>query len=232
MITGMDKVLIVGDIHGEWGKLNKLINNKEPDIVIQCGDFGWWPKMEHVSDTLYNRRKGNKWKLKGVKPGNSKVYWCDGNHEDHSMIKQNGYINEVYDNVYHASRGSTLELKDGRTILFIGGSDSIDKKYRTPSIDWFFEENISLKEFERAMNVDKKIDIIISHTCPYRFPVIEQYKDYGDCNRYALDLILKKHKPDKWYFGHWHQFKEGEYLNTKWTCLDYPSHRGRWWVWL
>ena len=37
------KVLVVGDIHGDWGKLNSLLTVKRPDIVLQCGDFGWWP---------------------------------------------------------------------------------------------------------------------------------------------------------------------------------------------
>lgn len=39
---GMEKILIVGDIHGDWGKMNALMQQKQPDIAIQCGDFGHW----------------------------------------------------------------------------------------------------------------------------------------------------------------------------------------------
>ena len=42
------KTLIVGDIHGDWGKLNALMQKKQPDIVLQCGDFGWWPQWQVV----------------------------------------------------------------------------------------------------------------------------------------------------------------------------------------
>ena len=40
------KILIVGDVHGEWGKLSKLINRHRPDMVLSCGDFGYWPKWK------------------------------------------------------------------------------------------------------------------------------------------------------------------------------------------
>jgi Icc-related predicted phosphoesterase len=34
------KTLILGDVHAEFGKLNEIINRKNPDLVICCGDFG------------------------------------------------------------------------------------------------------------------------------------------------------------------------------------------------
>lgn len=225
----MNKILIVGDLHGDWGKLNALLTKKQPDIVLQCGDFGWWPKMEVSKQVLYGQQKI--WKLKGIKPGNAKIYFCDGNHEEHPLLTQDALIHEMYDNVYHASRGSVLKLPNGLNVLFIGGADSIDKNQRTIGHDWFGEENISYDQFEMAMAIEERIDIVISHTCPGLFEVIGSEGKVYDSNRIALNQILNKYKPTLWYFGHWHKSMEGKYNDTYWRCLDYPGHGGMWWTW-
>ena len=96
------KTLIVGDIHGDWGKLNSLLAKKKPNIVLQCGDFGWWPKMEVTKPVLYGRQKI--WILHGVKPCGAEIYWCDGNHEEHPLLCQDGLIHKMYEGINHASR--------------------------------------------------------------------------------------------------------------------------------
>jgi len=70
------KILIVGDIHNEFGRLNNLINKKKPEIVICCGDFGYWPEVKWAKP-LSNI------KLQSAK----KLLWCDGNHENHGALK-------------------------------------------------------------------------------------------------------------------------------------------------
>ena len=224
------KLMAVGDLHGDWGKLNALIQQKTPDIVLQCGDFGWWPKMEVTKPVLYGRQKT--WILKGIKPRGATVYFCDGNHEEHPRLTQDGLIHKMYDGVHHASRGSILPLDNGRTVMFIGGADSIDKNKRTPGHDWYADENISWSQFEMAMAYDGKIDIIISHTCPGSFDVSGSEGKHNDPNRIALDRILEKFNPDLWLFGHWHKSRKGKHNGTYWECLDYPGHGGKWWAWI
>ncbi len=216
----MSNILIVGDLHGDWQKINILINKKKPDIILQCGDFGWWPILE---------TKKLDWKLKGIKPNETKIYWCDGNHEEHSYLIQDGLIHEMYENIYFCSRGSLLTLPDKQNVLFIGGADSIDKDRRILNYDWFNEENISNSDFEKMIS-HKKVDIIISHTCPKSFDINILSPKINDSNRIALDHILQKYKPDLWFFGHWHKFIQGNFNGTKWTCLDYTGHIGKWWI--
>ena len=218
----MGKIIVAGDIHGDWGGINSLINKHNPDYILQCGDFGWWPGME-----------SNKWKLKGIKSPNTKILWCDGNHEDHWDLKRG---NGSYDNVIYMSRGSIYTLPDGRNILFIGGADSIDKNVRTLGIDWFPEELITYADLEKCLSHKIKIDIVISHTCPEEFELklgetytIDKYKDPS---RQALSVILNHYKPDLWYFGHWHMSQKGKYNNTYWQCLDMPNNSSKWWDYL
>lgn len=223
-------IIVTGDLHGDWGRLNALIASKRPEIILQCGDFGWWPQLEVKKPILYGLQK--KWTHKGLKTGNTSVYFCDGNHEQHPVLVQDGMIHEMYDNVFHASRGSVLTLPDGRNVLFIGGAASVDKDMRTAGYDWFPEENISEVEFERCFDLDCKIDIVISHTCPNCFGVEGFLGKINDGNRFALQQILIKFKPKQWFFGHWHKEMAGVHKPTGavWRCLDYPGHGGRWWA--
>jgi len=226
------KVLIIGDLHGDWGSLNSIIASKKPDIILQTGDFGWWPSLEVKKPVLYGQQK--KWLLKGIKTGNTKIYWCDGNHEDHSVLPQDGKIHEMYENVFFCSRGSKLTLPDGRTILFAGGANSIDKNERTRGHDWFPGEMIISKDIDKMLDAGK-VDIVISHTCPSSFLYFLGKRNtlkLNDPSCVALEYVLDRCRPDLWFFGHWHLTKDGYDKGCRWNCMDYPKHGGRWWQWL
>jgi len=226
-------VLICGDLHGNWSSLNQLMQKKLPDIILCCGDFGWWPKLEVSRSVVYSRKS---WKCKGLKiPENTKVYFCDGNHEDHwDLEKCRGDsfdITELYDRCYYCPRGSSLVLPDGRRVLFLGGADSIDKRMRTLGIDWYPEEVINYADVERCMSLETPIDIVISHTVPLEWVPDKSREDKtSDPSRKALSIILEKFSPPLWFSGHWHRYAEGTYKDTRWKSLDYPGHQGRWWV--
>ncbi len=229
------EILIVGDLHGGWGHLNKLITKKKPKIVLQCGDFGWWPHMEVKRPPIYSIK--NRWVLKGIKPGDSKVYWCDGNHEDHASLIAMGEGEEIecYPSIYYKPRGTTMELSDGRIVLFAGGGESIDKQWRREGIDWFKEELPSVKECDKMLS-HPRIDIVISHTCPTEWvPDVCRGEKLGDPTREVLQAVLEKYEPSLWYHGHWHYetkgIRKGVSRDTQWYSLDYPGHGG-WWKWL
>ena len=223
-------VIVVGDLHGDWAPLNDLINKKRPDLVLQCGDFGYWPSLDVRSPIMYHEKR---WKLRGVKPAGTRVLWCDGNHEEFPCLEQNGMIKEMYPGVSHCQRGSIAVLQDGRTVLFAGGASSVDAALRTPGLDWFPEENITQRDLDHMLS-HTCVDIVISHTCPAEFDVSgssgSSAHKVRDSNRQALSQVLKQYRPALWFFGHWHTFSQGEVDNTQWYCLDYPRHRGQWWM--
>jgi Icc-related predicted phosphoesterase len=212
------KILIVGDVHGYFGRLNTLINDKRPDLMICCGDFGYWPGIDGLSFEI-------------IKPQDTKILWCDGNHENHWELAKRK-TNEIVKNVVYMPRGSVYTLDDGRTILFMGGGDSIDKNQRTLGYDWFPEEIITQKDIENLPDV--KVDIVISHTCPLEIIEIlvrRRFKEVEPSN-HALSYILNRYRPDLWYFGHWHFYKEIFLRDTKFialSCLPTYLGVGRWW---
>jgi len=215
------KILILGDVHAEFGKLNEIINRKNPDLVICCGDFGYWPNVKTIDQ------------FEKIKPNNSKILWIDGNHENHWALRDR-ITDEIVPNVIYMPRGSTYDLPDGRRILFMGGADSIDKQYRKIGYDWFPEELITQKD---VMNLpDCKIDILISHTCSNEIKDEKMIKlnplKVKDSSNDALSYIWNKYRPKMWFFGHWHKFVQGGYQGTLWWALSHPNEGSRWWIWL
>jgi len=219
-------IIIAGDIHGEFWALNNLINKHQNiKLIIQCGDFGWWPRC-----TLDNWSKRENGKLKNH---DVKIVWAPGNHEDFEDLKKYDDIAEVLPNVFYMPRGSVMELPDKRKVLFIGGGLSIDRSlrvHRDPNFGWFEEETISQKDIEDLP--DEKIDIVISHTAPEAFPLKDWHKNHFpiDPSRKALDFVLEKYEPDLWFFGHMHHYFEGYTYGCKWVGLSSVGFDGRWWV--
>jgi Icc-related predicted phosphoesterase len=222
-------IAVCGDFHGSWSKVNQFLNSHlKISMILQCGDFGWWPRFH--GKTFLN--KGViRWNNYGLKNKHVKVFWCPGNHEDWESLK-NLKTNEVSPNVFYMKRGSILTIPDGRKVLFMGGGLSIDRKYRTErglDFGWFWEETISQKDIEELP--DEEIDIIISHTAPTEFKIKDYHEEYSsDPSRKALSYLLNKYKPKLWYFGHMHKFQQGFDNNCKWVCLSAIDFEDRWWI--
>ena len=221
-----NKIIVVGDVHGEFGVFNSLMSKYQPEIVLQCGDFGYWPKMKGKT-YLDGRGRIKKWETE-VKNHNTKVYWAPGNHEDWDSIDQiTNY--EIFPNVFYMKKGSTLELPDGRMVMFIGGGLSIDKAYRTPGIDWFPQEAITQKDIYDLPDIH--VDIMITHAAPQEFKLFDLLTlKTEDPARKALSYVLEKYRPKKWFFGHYHQFDRGTFCGTEWTALGHTKGGMQWWV--
>lgn len=213
------KIMFIGDVHGEFYIFEKIIELHQPDMVIQCGDFGFWPTtpIENLGVC------GGPYSLDPLKKIKCPIYFCDGNHEDHDSLQNlpnGGLIPGT--NTRHMKRGSVLELANGKTILFMGGARSVDKSIRQEGVDWFADETISYVDMRELP--DRKIDIVVSHTCPNVWVKdivgsLHTYED-KDPSREALQQILELYHPSLWIFGHWHHRKDGDYKDTHWVGLD------------
>ena len=241
-------IYVVGDIHNYFGKLNVFLDKKKPELILACGDFGYWPnthtkeKTEDPLAEIVKKEYKKQCELSGIKyekiqpmweikNKESKILFCDGNHEDHDSLDKLTNM-EIRPNIFYKKRGSTYRLKDGRNILFMGGADSIDKNSRTPGLDWFPQENISYQDMNNLP--DCKIDIVISHTCPTCIlPIMNPYdpRKRPDGNNVALQIIMEKYRPSLWYFGHWHKYKEGflNQFNMRWIALNHITSGEMWW---
>ena len=241
-------IIILGDIHARWAPVNNLINKKKPEIILQVGDFGWFPHINGKTEQ-YTAMTSQGWAYKykafeqyGLKMQNTSMLWCHGNHENHADLIErvkSGKM-EVMPSVFYMPFGTTVTLDDGRVVLFCGGARSTDQQWRTEGLDWWPEEEVTLKDLDKLP--EEKVDIVISHTCPDEFLMQMDNRNIirvdltdpsqKDGSRHALSYVLNKYMPDLWYFGHYHKACAGQFRGTRWYCLDMVGHGKQYWRWL
>jgi hypothetical protein len=219
------KIYVMGDLHADWNSLNTFINEKKPDIILQCGEFGLWPRM------------GDELSVNNINNKNTKIYWCEGNHEDYYAIQEliDGEA-KLPTNITYMKRGSVLTLPDGRKVMFFGGAWSVDNQWRTDGINWFKEEELlKEKDIQNIYNYKEgEIDLVISHTAPNEFVIGIYGNENYDPSRRVLSHVLEVIKPKQWVFAHWHLYKSEYYTYSNgnmclWTCLDKSSSIKNWW---
>jgi hypothetical protein len=136
-----------------------------------------------------------------------------GNHDSPHLAKQrDDYIPD-----------GTVEGSVG----YIGGAYSIDAAYRTPGINWWYDEECSASELEHIVDTFTvhQPKVIISHDCPTRvarFMCNRMQKTlYDTPNRTAaaMDLIYDVYAPKLHIFGHWHRYFDEVYKGTRIICL-------------
>lgn len=223
-----NNIIVIGDLHTNFSKLNQLINKKKPKIVLSTGDFGIFSKFEGsklgLPPMIYS--------LDNIKPGPyCRIYIAFGNHDDWSILRDvEDDFKIVAKNTYAMKRFSYITLIDGRTVLFVGGAESTDSAYRIPEHDYWIDE--VLLEEDMYSLPDITIDIIISHTCPKEFVPIKHPRR-TDPTEVNLSKLLYLYRPKLWYFSHFHTYKTGYFkkTRTKWVCLNMCG-RNRWWDFL
>lgn len=245
-------IIVAGDLHGVWNRMNFLATKYRPKIILQAGDFGWWPNFDnttHISTGIWRRsmlnpltpKEQTKWRQDGLKLRDSVLYFCPGNHENWVDLERmatslNPNPVELMKNIFYMPKCSVLSLPDHRQVLFMGGALSIDKAERKAYYDWFPQELITLDDVDALP--DTNIDIVISHTCPIEFKeIINEGADtysaskFFDQSCHYLSKVLYKYDPKYWFFGHFHLSMVGRTYNTDWFALNKTGETG-WWTFL
>jgi len=225
-------LLLVGDIHGHFSVLRDLIKEKNPDLTICLGDFGYWPNFE--GQTFKNSLSESfVYSLDPLKEILNEIWWIDGNHEDHLSLIDREKNTFLSPNIAYIPRGTIAIIPkrakspfSGKKALFIGGADSIDSKMRTPYVDWFPEETLSHKDFEFMNDSDTKFDMVFSHSAPFEFGDWSPYNTEMKFTRNILSHILKNYQPERWYFGHFHETLSGFTNGCNWKCINTIENSG------
>ena len=168
------------------------------------------------------------------------LFCIHGNHEERPenicsyKIKKfhNGivYYEEEYPNIMFA-KDSELYNFDGKNTLVIGGAYSVDKDYRLMmGYNWYPSEQPSREMKNKVKKVLKehnnKIDIILSHTCPFKYMPYEMFLSGVDQSKVDnsteefLDEIENNTDYKKWYCGHYHTDKIVDKLRFMMNDID------------
>lgn len=131
------------------------------------------------------------------------------------------WYEEAYPNILFAQDGEIFTM-DGMTHLVIGGAYSVDKYYRIfRGFGWWEDEQPSeeIKAYVEEQVKSRQIDVILSHTCPYRYRPTEAFLPGIDESRVDtsteewLDKIEETVNYAVWLCGHWHINKSVDKLN-------------------
>ena len=225
---GKIRWFVTGDTHGDltrvWNFIDKIdINNENCNIII-AGDAGLCWRYDKQDLDFHIKNHENKYK--------THIYFIDGNHENFNILKSfpidKTGIAHLSKHIHYIPRGSRLLINFGdyfKTLLAIGGADSIDKFRRTPNLNWWEEEQITEKDIE---GINGDFDYVITHCCP--ISVFENNKIYlctlnnildnNDFEYHISENRLEQLKNNitfkKWFFGHYHiDYK----LDDKYQCL-------------
>ena len=167
----MGRVFVCGDCH-RWNDLEKFNDENFPivndltkdDVMIVAGDWGaiWW--ADEDDDIILKWWEDNPWTTLVVL----------GNHENYNAIEKlpiverfGGKCYQVSGSVFITIKGEIYDIAE-KSILTLGGADSIDKHLRIKDVDWWEQESITQKDFNNALNnlerYNYDVDYFITHT--------------------------------------------------------------------
>jgi len=247
------RIMILGDVHGDFGGLNLLLATEQPGMVIIVGDLGYFPKVhQRVRMGEGDYQLGYPFDPRGriknrLDDGRLiPIYWLDGNHEDHRTLREEwqkagGSLEPlaVGEGCYWMPRGSSMTLPTGELAVFLGGARSVNRPSGVEGVDWFPEEVLGPEVLDV---LPERADVVFSHTAP---------RSFGQCKREAhgddpnadwtpdlseeiLDQALARLRPNRWYFGHFHWGRHGRVDGCAWRALAdlTGTGPGSCWIWL
>lgn len=214
-------IYITGDKHADFREVFYFCYANETtldDILIVLGDAGinyYDSEKDYILKDSLSQYPITFFSIHGnheERPENIKTYKTKKFH--------NGivYYEEDYPNILFAKDGEIYNFNNHK-VLVIGGAYSVDKYFRKAyGYNWYESEQPSEKTKNKVMkvlkNLDNKIDIILSHTCPYKYLPREMFLEGVDqstvdnTTEYFLDKIEETTDYNIWYCGHYHTDKE------------------------
>ena len=209
---------ITGDKHGRLKPVKSFAKREEltvEDVIVILGDAGF---------NYYNSER-DEWTKKAIARIEPTVFCIHGNHEMrpqslpqlyHEEEWRGGtvFVENAYPNILFAKDGGVYDL-DGVSAIAVGGAYSVDKWHRLETgAKWFANEQPDDETKARVETkldeLDWKIDVVLSHTCPFSFEPTEAFLPGIDqsmvdtSTEVWLDRIERRLEYKRWYCGHWH----------------------------
>ena len=201
-------MIIMGDVHGKFPMLKNLSDKYKDEIVIQVGDLG----VGFPGDRELKLRE-NTW-------------WFRGNHDSPKVARAHPQYLGDY---------GYKEI-EGEIVFWVAGAWSIDRVYRTEGVSWWADEELSIAELNKALDLytEVKPTIMLTHDGPTQATQkilnkfnISKYMSDGYREEsvtptrtgQALSAMFEAHQPKLWVFGHWHDSWTTEIGKTTFRCV-------------
>lgn len=190
------RVLVVGDLHCNTSAVIRIIDcaaDVGADLIVQVGDFGFWPRMSSPGGSSCARRRLG-WIGTGCncggQMGTTTTYRLSGPDRSNLM----GGRRRVSEHMWHLPRGHRWVW--GETVwVAAGGAVSVDRYGRTEGVSWFRDEALSDADVDQIV-ADGEVDVLVAHDAPWGDGVLGRRLslDLPVCDRgswWPEDLLLE-----------------------------------------
>jgi hypothetical protein len=182
------RIGVAGDWHGNtaWAtravrKMTALLPADGPRLIVHLGDFGI--RSEPGGQEYLARLDA------ALAEAGAELSFVDGNHEDFTELArlQPGPDGreQVTERIFHLPRGHRWRWH-GRDWLALGGAVSLDRAGRTEGVDWWPEEEITLRQAGSVIEAGPA-DVMVTHECPagieHAFPPPPPWWSQADLRR-------------------------------------------------
>lgn len=219
-------IYLTGDTHGDFRRIAAFCDIQKTtsaDTLVILGDAG----------INYNKPKSAAPLKAQIAELPITLLCIHGNHEArpqtiptyHNKAWNGGtvLIEDEYPRILFAIDGEVYDL-EGHQALAIGGAYSVDKSLRLErGWNWFDDEQpseeIKTRVEQRIKELGNRIELVLSHTCPYRYQPKEMFLSFVDqsvvdkSTEEWLDKIEAQIDYDAWFCGHWHTNKDNGKLH-------------------
>ena len=238
-------IYITGDTHSDFSRFteeNFPIQSEmtKDDYIIICGDFGgvWTFEEESRREKEALDWLNNKNFTTLFVDGNHENYTRLYNYPIEEW--KGGKVHKIRDSVLHLMRGEIFDI-DNKKIFAFGGAKSHDIQdgilnldeeekiyeyrkrgayFRIRDFSWWDLELPTKEEMQNGINnlekINYKVDYIISHCCPTSIQSLINSTYKRDVLTDYLQQISEKCTFKRWYFGHYHDYKQ---VNSQFTLL-------------
>lgn len=238
-------IYITGDTHADFSRFeeNKFSIQSEMtknDYLIICGDFGgvWNYIVESIYEKHWLDWLNNKNFTTLFVDGNHENFERLYNYPVEEW--HGGKVHKIRESIIHLMRGEIFNI-DNKNFFTFGGAKSHDIRdgilnideyekiyeyqkrgayFRIRDYSWWDLELPTEEEMKNGIkNLEKvnyKVDYIISHCSPTSIQTLLNPSYKKDILTDYLQKISEKCEFKKWYFGHYHDYRQ---INSQFTLL-------------
>ena len=211
-------IWLTGDTHGHFDRVEAFCREQQTttdDILIILGDSGFnfgGGERDRFLKTRASQFPITIFSLHGNRenrPQNIPGY-VEGSFHGGKILYEPQYPNLLF-----AVDGEVYRFA-GTDCLVVGGAYSTGKEYRlAKGLGWWPDEQPSpeIKAYVEQQIREKQFDIVLSHTCPFKYEPTEMFlggidqRTVDDSTERWLDTIEESIQYKAWFCGHWHTDK-------------------------